>query len=156
MEPRALADIRSCEEMTVASGESLFGRRQYLPFLAERAMDVAIVDVVWNGLLESLAVASLAAAHEVAVAPHNFYGHLSSLISAHFCLLVENFRIMEVDVDDVPWKDDLVTAAPAVVGGRFVLPDGPGWGADVDEDALAAHPPREAGSSGADAGVATR
>lgn len=160
MEPRALADIRSRSAMTIASGESLFGRQQYLPFLTERAMDVVIIDVIWNGLLESLAIASMAAVHELTVAPHNFYGHLSSLISAQFCMLVENFRVMEVDIDDVPWKDDLVTAAPRVVDGLFIMPDGPGWGADVNEEALEEHPPRiegelDADAAGGNSGVAT-
>lgn len=136
----ALATIRSSVPMPVASGESLHHRRAYRPFFEAQAFDVAIVDVVWNGLLESLKVASMADAYEVNVAPHNFYGHLSSLISAHFCALVPNFRIMEIDADDVPWRDDLVTNPPVIEGGRLVLPTGPGWGADIDEDAVRAHP----------------
>ena len=48
-------------------------------------MDVPIVDVVWNGLAESLKIAAMADVYEVNVAPHNFYGHLCSMISAHFC-----------------------------------------------------------------------
>jgi len=82
----------------------------------------------------------MADAFELNVAPHNFYSHLSSLISANFCALVPNFRIMEVDVDDVPWKDDLVTQAPVIDQGCFVLPTAPGWGADVNEEVAAAHP----------------
>ena len=27
----------------------------------------------------------------------------------HLCAAIPNFRIMEIDVDDVPWRDDLVT-----------------------------------------------
>ena len=51
----------------------------------------------------------MAEAHEINVAPRNFYGHLSTADGAHFCAAVGNFRIMEIDIDDVPWKDDLVT-----------------------------------------------
>ena len=39
-------------------------------------MDVAIIDTVWNGVWQSMKIAALAEAHEVNVAPHNFYGHL--------------------------------------------------------------------------------
>ena len=35
---------------------------------------MAIVDVPWNGLLESVKIANMAEAYEVNVAPHNFYG----------------------------------------------------------------------------------
>jgi galactonate dehydratase len=136
----ALAAVRQASHVAVASGESLFGRRQYKPFLTARSMDVVIIDVLWNGLLESLDIAAMADAFELNVAPHNFYSHLSSMISASFCSLVPNFRIMEVDVDDVPWKGDLVTHAPVIDQGCFVMPSLPGWGADINEEVAAAHP----------------
>jgi L-alanine-DL-glutamate epimerase-like enolase superfamily enzyme len=135
-----LAYIRSRAPMPVASCESLFGRRQFRPFFENRAMDVAIVDVPWNGLLESVKIAAMAEAYEINCAPHNFYGHLSTLMSANFCAAISNFRIMEIDIDDVPWKDDLVTHPPVIENGRLVVPTRPGWGADVNEEAVRAHP----------------
>ena len=84
----------------------------------------------------------MAEAHEVNVAPHNFYGHLSTVMSAHFCAAIPNFRIMEIDIDDVPWKDDLVTTVPVIEDGYLELPTGPGWGTELDEEAIRAHPPR--------------
>jgi L-alanine-DL-glutamate epimerase-like enolase superfamily enzyme len=45
-----------------------------------------------------------------------------------------------VDVDDVPWKDELTTAVPEIRAGELAVPTAPGWGADVDEDVLRAHP----------------
>src|SRR5690606_40911085 len=64
-----------------------------------QAVDVAIVDVIWNGAWQSMKIASLADIHEVNVAPHNFYGHLCTMMNAHFACAVPNFRIMETDVD---------------------------------------------------------
>lgn len=151
----ALASVRQASHAAVASGESLFGRRQYKPFFNARAMDVAIIDVLWNGLLESLDIATMADAFELNVAPHNFYSHLSSLISAHFCALVPNFRIMELEIDDVPWKDDLVTETPVVDRGCFVLPTLPGWGAEINEEVAAAHPVPSGRQSPLQPGVAT-
>ena len=60
----------------------------------------------------------------------------------HFCALVPNFRIMEIDLDRVPWYDDLVTITPTVEKGYLLLPDGPGWGTEINEEAVRAHPPR--------------
>ena len=138
----ALRQIRDALQTPVASCESLFTRRQFRPFFENHAMDVAIVDVPWNGLAESVKIAHMAEAYEINVAPHNFYGHLSTLMSAHFCAALPNVRIMEIDIDDVPWKDDLVTAPPVVENGYLVIPRAPGWGADVNEEAVRAHPPR--------------
>ncbi len=47
---------------------------------------------------------------------------------------------MEIDVDDVPWKDELFSAKPHVEAGLLKLPDGPGWGGDLNEEVIAAHP----------------
>ena len=85
-------------------------------------MDVGIVDVPWNGILESMKIAAMAEAYEVNCAPHNFYGHMSTLMSAHFCAAIPNFRIMEIDIDDVPWKDDLVTEPPRIENGHLIMP----------------------------------
>ena len=142
-DPAALAYIRSRTEIAVASGECLFGQRDYKPFFDAQAMDVAIIDVPWNGIVESLKVAAMAEAAELNVAPHNFYGPLATMMSAHFCAAVPNFRIMEIDPDRVPWYDDLATETPAVRDGHLQLPTGPGWGTEVDEDAVRAHPPRD-------------
>jgi L-alanine-DL-glutamate epimerase-like enolase superfamily enzyme len=138
----ALRYLRDRSEIAVASGECLFGRREYRPFLEEDSMDVAIIDVPWNGIAESVKIAAMADAYEVNVAPHNFYSHLATMMSAHFATVVPNLRIMEIDPETVPWQDDLVTRAPRIEAGHLVLPTGPGWGTEIDEAAVRAHPPR--------------
>ena len=140
--PEALHYIRQGTTIPVASGECLFGRRDYKPYLDHQTMDVAIVDAPWNGVAESLKIAALADIYEVNVAPHNFYGHLASMMSAHFCAVAPNFRIMEVDPDTVPWYDDRVTVTPRIENGYLYLPSGPGWGTEVNEEAVRNHPPR--------------
>ncbi len=140
-DPAALAMIRQCSRTRIASCESLFGRRQYRPFFEHQSVDVAIIDVPWNGILESMKIAAMADAYEVNVAPHNFNGHLGSLMGAHFCAAIPNFRVMEIDIDDVPWKDSLMTVPPVIENGELLIPGGPGWGAEVNEDVVKAHPP---------------
>jgi L-alanine-DL-glutamate epimerase-like enolase superfamily enzyme len=139
---RALRHIRRGTTIPVATGECLFGRRDYKPYLEQHAADVLIIDTPWNGVAESVKIAAMADAYEVNVAPHNFYGHLATMMSAHFCAVVPNFRIMEIDPDRVPWYDDLVTVKPEITDGHLRLPRGPGWGTEVNEAAVRAHPPR--------------
>jgi L-alanine-DL-glutamate epimerase-like enolase superfamily enzyme len=142
---RALAHIRRSLKTPIASLESLHGVRQFVPFFEQQAVDVAIVDEIWNGVAQSVKIAAMAEAYEVNVAPHNFYGHLCTAHSAHFCAAIPNFRIMEIDVDDVPWKNDLVTVPPRIEDGHLILPTGPGWGTEVNEEAVRAHPPQGPG-----------
>ena len=140
--PEALAHIRRGTTIPVASGECLFRRHGYKPYFDAGSMDVAIVDNPWNGVAEGVKVASLADVYEVNVAPHNFYGHLATMMNAHFCAVVPNFRIMEIDCDFVPWHNDLFTVQPQIEQGHLVLPTGPGWGTEINEEAVRDHPPR--------------
>jgi galactonate dehydratase len=124
-DPAGLALIRSSARVPIASCESLYRRRQYRPFFEHQAVDAAIIDVAWNGILESVKIAAMADAFEVNVAPHNFNGHLGSLISAHMCAVVPNFKVMEIDIDDVKWKDDIVTMAAGDRERRPPIAEGP-------------------------------
>ena len=140
-DPGALAAVRRATASPVASLETLYGRRAYRPYFEAESVDVAVVDVPWNGFAESVRIAALAEAHEVNVAPHNFTGPLANLMSAQFCAAVPNLRIMEFEGDDVPWKDSLLTAPPRIEAGEMLVPAGAGWGADIDEAAVAEHKP---------------
>ena len=125
--------------------------RAYLPFLEAGAVDVAIVDCLWNGVGESVKIAALCDLFEVNCAAHNYRaspaptcrrpdsaallcsalffpsrsrsvccvccpaaapvtpralrlpadGWLGTAISAHFCAAIPNYKVLEVDVDDV-------------------------------------------------------
>ena len=86
-------------------------------------------------------IANLAEAYEVNVAPHNFYGHLCSLMNVHFAAAIPNLQIMEIDIDLLPWDDELFTHKPEFEDGCIIVPDRPGWGCDPIEEALEAHPP---------------
>jgi L-alanine-DL-glutamate epimerase-like enolase superfamily enzyme len=140
-DPAALALIRRQSRTPIASCESLFGRRQFRPYFDAQSQDVAIIDIPWNGILEGVKIAAMAEAYEVNCAPHNFYGNLSTMMSAHFCAAIPNFRIMEIDIDDVPWKDEVVSP-PTIKAGHLVMSDQPGWGVEVNEAAIKAHPPK--------------
>jgi L-alanine-DL-glutamate epimerase-like enolase superfamily enzyme len=136
----ALALVRRRAPMPICSGENVYTARGFRPFLEAGAMDVASVDVIWNGFHQAKKIADMAETFEVTCAPHNYYSHLATLVSAQWCAAIPNARILEFDVDDVPWRDDLVTAVPAIEGGAMTIPSAPGWGADVVEAVLAAHP----------------
>jgi L-alanine-DL-glutamate epimerase-like enolase superfamily enzyme len=139
-DPLSLATVRSAAAMPICSGENLYTNRGFRPFLEAGALDVASVDVIWNGFHQAKKIADLAETFEVNCAPHNYYSHLATFISAQWCAAVPNVRMLEVDVDDVPWREELTTAVPQISGGKLTTPTGTGWGADVNEDVLRAHP----------------
>ena len=133
---QALADIRQKSPVPIASLESVVGRRSFRPFLERGAVDFAIVDLLWNGWSEALKVAAMVESFEISCAPHNYHGHLSSAISAHFCAVVPNIKVMETDIDSAPWRDELFMTEVKYVDGEMIIPTGPGWGMDVNEAAV--------------------
>ncbi len=138
-EPSALAAIRQSTSIPIASLEAILGRRALKPYLEANAADVAIIDVQYNGMPESLRMAAMCETYEVNVASHNFNGPLSTLIAAHFCAAIPNFRIFELDVDEVPWRNEMLTAPYVIDKGDLVLPTGPGWGSAINEEVIRAH-----------------
>ena len=167
-DPEALAKVREQSPAPIASLESLYGRQQFLPYLQANAVDVAIIDCLWNGALESMKMASLCDVYSVNCAAHNFGAHLGTAISAHVLASIPNFRVLEYQPECVPWRDDvswiyhslaacalpfdsvcyhvqLFTVTPTIVDGELdmeALMRRPGWGIDVNEEAVAAHPSR--------------
>lgn len=143
LDPKALAYIRSHSRHPISSCETLIGLQQFLPFFREQAVDVAIIDTPWNGVWQSLKIAAAAEAYEVNVACHNFYGHLCTMMNAHFSAVVPNMRIMETDIDRIAWDAEIFTHLPEYKDGYLILPDRPGWGTEPIEAALRAYPPLE-------------
>jgi len=141
-DPEALSLVRQSTTTPIGSLETILGRRNLKPYLEGYAVDVAIIDAQWNGLVEAIKMAAMADAYEVNVASHNFNGPLANIMSAHFCAAIPNFRIMEFDVDEVPWKPKLLTNPYVIENGELLLPSGPGWGTVVNKAVVRAHPAR--------------
>ncbi|MXV78012.1 mandelate racemase/muconate lactonizing enzyme family protein, partial [Candidatus Poribacteria bacterium] len=135
----AIRQIKDSTTTKICTGENLYYMREYIPYFESRAADVFMIDVPWNGFSQSKKIGDLAEVYQFNVAPHNYYSHLATYISASLCAVLPNVRIMEVDIDDVPWKDDLTTHVPEIVDGYMKIPTGPGWGTDLNEEVVKSH-----------------
>lgn len=134
--PESLAQIKRSISTPVTSCENQLGLREFLPFFQNRSMDNVAIDIIWNGFTESKKIADLANVYEMNIAPHNYNGYLSTFISLQFCSIVPNLKIAEVDLDDVPWREELFSHHPEIQDGNFILSNRPGWGVELVEDAL--------------------
>lgn len=135
----AIRQIKDSTTTKICTGENLYYMQEYIPYFESRAADVFMVDVPWNGFSPSKKIGDLAEVYQFNIAPHNYYSHLATFISASLCAVLPNVRIMEVDIDDVPWKDDLTTHVPEIVDGYMKIPTGPGWGTELNEEVVKAH-----------------
>jgi galactonate dehydratase len=138
----SMAQVVAASPLRVATGEHTYSRFGFLDLLARKGAHVIQPDLVYSGgLMETKKIAAIAETHYVSVAPHNCRGPLGTVIAMHLCANIPNFDILETFEDyDVPWRCDLTPGTPRVKNGYYDLPTGPGWGVEVDEALIAAHP----------------
>lgn len=139
-DPGTMESLQNQTTVPLVGGESIIGRRGFRPYFEKYVYDTAIVDVIWNGFLESYKIASMAETYELNVAPHNFYGYLADHISGQFAAVIPNLKIMEYEVDDMPWRGEFFSHKTEIKDGHMIIPDRPGWGVDVIEEAVLARP----------------
>jgi galactonate dehydratase len=150
----AWGDLKRGLNCTLATGESLYSRFEFLRLLQVRGCDIIQPDVcVVGGLLEMRKIAAMAEAHFVSIAPHNPMGPLATAINVHFCAAQTNFRILEYRLPHgdayVYGTDSSVSASHAGDGAGYVndpylpkngylelRPDRPGWGVEMNEALL--------------------
>jgi galactonate dehydratase len=87
-------------------------------------------------------IAAMAEAHYVVVAPHNPLGPVATVVNTHFAASTPNFLILEYTPDDAPPRRDLVREPLAVHGGYLPIPEKPGWGIELNEEAFRHYPPK--------------
>jgi L-alanine-DL-glutamate epimerase-like enolase superfamily enzyme len=139
-DPDALLAARRQTRTRLCHGESLIRREQFRPFFQKHVTDVVMVETLANGLTESRRIAEMAELYDTMVSPHNWMSPLGTLINAQLCAALPNVEILEIDLDDIPWKGDLLTHPIEIADGQLVVSDRPGWGADIVESVVAAHP----------------
>jgi galactonate dehydratase len=138
----ALAAVRRATSVPICAGENLYTRFPFLDLFRAEAVDVVMPDVAkFGGLAEGRRVAELAELHYLPFAPHNVSGPVGTVAAAHLCAALSNFTVLEYHALDLDYFEELATYAPGTVvtDGHVLLTEAPGFGIDVNEDALRAH-----------------
>jgi len=96
-----------------------------------------------GGLLQMKKIAAVAEAHYVTVAPHDgSLGPVAEMAAVHLLATIPNFLILEHLADDVPQRYEVMVGQPRLADGCIAVPDTPGLGVDLVEEAMARHPAR--------------
>jgi galactonate dehydratase len=137
----ALAALRRAVDVPIATGETVTGRRGFLPLLQQGAIDVVTVDIGWTGgISEARKVATLADTFGVPVAPHDCTGPVAFAACCHVVLSQPNGMIQEsVRAFLRTWYAELVEGLPVVADGVVRLGSEPGLGVRL-ADNLAGRP----------------
>jgi galactonate dehydratase len=138
--PEAMAEVRRVARIPIATGERLFTRYPFRDLLTRQAVDVVQPDLCTvGGIGEGLKIATMAEAFMVSLAPHNPLSPLSTVVALHLDTVAPNFAIQEVVVAN-DRAEILTTNAEVVRDGHMQAPTGPGWGVELNEEFLRAHP----------------
>ena len=136
LDPDAMQVVRNSTKTPIVHGESIYGVHGYRPYLQNYVQDVLMVDLAWNGLTMGKKIADLAAAYDVPISPHNCHSPLTTFVAANLCAATQNFYIMEIDYEDVPWRDDIATNRIEINDGHVTVPEAPGLGTELVEAEL--------------------
>ena len=132
--------IKKAIRQRMAGGEILFGMEGFRDLCEQHAVDVIMPDVKHcGGLLEGSRIAALAEMNGVEVSPHNPAGPVSTAASAHLCAGIPNFRVLEYQWGEVPWRGELVTPAEVFTKGSLTISEKPGYGIELNEKTIRAH-----------------
>ncbi len=126
----------------VAGGEQDCDLAQWRRMIQARAFDIVQPDICYvGGLTRALRVAAMANRAGMACVLHSANLSLVTVFSLHLMGAIENagpyveFSIEGLDY--YPWQEGLFSPALEVRDGQVQIPNGPGWGVEINPDWLA-------------------
>jgi D-galactarolactone cycloisomerase len=139
---RQLRDL----DVPVAAGEAHYGRFEFKRLIDERLVDVVQPNIGRvGGFSEARFVATLATTENVAVRPHVWNSGVGVAAALQFAASVPDYPhssnrpepfLFEFDRAENPLRDELLVDPIDPTGGDLAVPDDPGLGIEVDENAV--------------------
>ncbi|WP_342077818.1 mandelate racemase/muconate lactonizing enzyme family protein [Yoonia sp. SS1-5] len=139
--PEAYEMLRRMTNIPFAVGEEFASKWQAGPYLDKALTQYMRLDICnIGGFTEAMKVAGWSERHYIDLMPHNPLGPICTAASVHMSAAVPNFSWLETrqsSVENLGFHDQaLFPVQVALEGAVYVVPDTPGLGVDVDEDAL--------------------
>jgi galactonate dehydratase len=137
----ALAEVKQRVRVPIAAGERIFSRWDYQRFFRLNCADYIQPDLSHvGGIGEVKKIAAQAEANHIAICPHNPSGPVANAATLQIAASTPNFHLLETMAVDIPWRKDICNEQVSFVDGMMTIPNLPGLGIDLNEDAIAEHP----------------
>ena len=146
-----MAEVASKVNVPIATGERYIDLKEFEQLLALHAATYVRPDVCCiGGITTSKKVAALAEAHDALVIPHNPLGPVSTAACLQICASIPNLGIQELPGFCLNGAEDAMVKEPLrFKDGYLVIPEAPGIGVELSDNAEELYPAYERG--GADA-----
>lgn len=129
-------------DIPILTGEDIYLKEPFAELCRNHAVDIIHPDLSTSGgILETKKIGDMAQEYGVPMAMHFAGSPIACMAGVHCAAATENFLVMENHSVDVPWWNDLVEGVekPIVNHGFITVPDKPGLGVTLNEEAVKAH-----------------
>jgi len=126
----------------VCTGEDIYLKEGFMPLFQAHAVNVIHPDIATSGgILETKKIGDLAQEYGVSMALHMAGTPISTMAAVHCAAATENSIALEHHFTDVPFWDDFIDGLPKPIiqDGYIPVPDAPGLGFTLNEDAVREH-----------------
>ena len=137
-----LKEIKQSIDIPLLTGEDIYLKEPFKTLCKEHAVDLIHPDLATSGgILETKKIGDMAEEYGVGMAMHFAGTPVSCMANVHCAAATNNFLALENHSVDVPWWSDLVNGVekPIVNKGFIKVPDGPGLGITLNEEAVKQH-----------------
>jgi L-alanine-DL-glutamate epimerase-like enolase superfamily enzyme len=138
-----LKQIKDSTTTPILTGEDIYLKEDFARLISAGAVDMIHPDLATaGGLIETKKIGDYAMEHGVAMAMHFAGTPVSFMASVHCAAANQNFVALEHHSLDVPWWESLVRTTggqPLIEKGFAIVPDTPGLGVELNEDAVRQH-----------------
>lgn len=133
------AEVNAALNMHVAGGEQDNDIAQWRRMIKMNAVDIVQPDICYlGGISRAMMVADMAAKANKTCVPHSANLSMLTLFAAHIMSSIPNpAPYLEYSIESVPWATGLFQPALKVKDGKLSIPDGPGWGVEINKEWLA-------------------
>jgi L-alanine-DL-glutamate epimerase-like enolase superfamily enzyme len=137
----AMKRVTDASNVPILTGENLYTRPMWQPFIEKQACDIIQPDTQrCGGLLELKKIADWADLYYMPMSCHNGCSPLGAYASAHACASIRSFLALESDSVEIPhWQDLILRDGPVYVDGYVEVPNKPGIGVELNEDVCRAN-----------------
>jgi len=138
----AMALIANKINIPIATGERFFTLQQFESLLERGAVQYIRTDIcLAGGLTNCKKIAALAETHYVQVVPHNPLSPVSTAACIQLAACIPNFALQEYPKGEhEPPKSEIVKSALKLEKGYLIVPDAPGIGVELADDAQKKYP----------------
>ncbi|MFB6192271.1 MAG: mandelate racemase/muconate lactonizing enzyme family protein [Haloarculaceae archaeon] len=133
--------------LPLSGGEGITSVAGFEPWLDAGAYDIVQPDANVLGITGTKRVADLARVAGVPCVPHNWHGAITTAANLQVAAAIPNHEVLEYTRSwhwSAPaFQTEIVADPPVPEDGYLSVPEKPGLGIELDEDALAEYPHRE-------------